>query len=64
VERIAAAFRHLELLTADLGEYAACREMRKQFPAYTKGIPGSARLRSLLVKAETTAEFRELLGGL
>jgi nifR3 family TIM-barrel protein len=60
-ERLGAAFRHLALLIADMGEYAACREMRKQFPAYTKGLPGSARLRGLLVQAETTAEFREIL---
>jgi nifR3 family TIM-barrel protein len=62
-ERIAAAFRHLELLTLDMGEYAACREMRKQFPAYTKGIPGSARLREKLVRAATAADFRAILGG-
>ena len=30
-ERISAAFRHLELLSIDIGERTACREMRKQF---------------------------------
>jgi nifR3 family TIM-barrel protein len=49
--RIKAAFRHLELLAADIGERRACLEMRKQFCAYTKnrgkpvaagGAPGAA----------------------
>jgi nifR3 family TIM-barrel protein len=42
-ERIAAAFRHLELLAADIGERRACLEMRKQFCAYTKNRPGPGR---------------------
>jgi nifR3 family TIM-barrel protein len=66
-ERFAAAFRHLGLRTADIGEGAACREMRKTFCAYTKGIgggtglSGGARLRERLVHAETVAEDREIL---
>ena len=67
-ERIAAAFRHLIALAADIGEKAACREMRKQFCAYTKGPPGrvgepgSAALRNRLVSAETIEDFRAILG--
>ena len=66
-ERVAAAFRHLTLLSADIGEGAACREMRKQFCAYTKGppgktgAPGSAALRNRLVSAETIEDFRTIL---
>ena len=66
-ERIAAAFRHLLLLTRDIGERAACREMRKQFCAYTKGppgkkgMPGSASLRNRLVYAETIEDYRNIL---
>jgi len=66
-ERIAAAFRHLTLLAACMGEQAACREMRKQFCAYTKGPPGkkgepgSAALRNRLVSAETIEEYRVIL---
>jgi hypothetical protein len=51
-------------LAADLGEKTACREMRKQFCAYTwggpgcPGLPGAARLRDRLVHAETIAEYR------
>jgi nifR3 family TIM-barrel protein len=65
-QRIAAALRHLELLAADIGEHAACLEMRKQFCAYTKvkdggpGIPGGNVLRNNLVHAETIADYREI----
>jgi nifR3 family TIM-barrel protein len=60
-ERTAAAFRHLELLAADIGEHSACLEMRKQFCAYTKGFIGGAALRNALVHAETIAEYRRIL---
>jgi tRNA-dihydrouridine synthase len=59
-ERIKTGFRQLLLLAQDIGEQAACREMRKQFCAYTKGIPDGAPLRNRLVHAETIAEYREL----
>jgi len=63
-ERIAAAFRQLDLLAADIGEMPACREMRKAFCAYTKGygLTGGARLRDSLVQAETIADYRNILG--
>jgi nifR3 family TIM-barrel protein len=72
-ERIDTAFQHLLLLAADIGEGAACREMRKQFCAYTKGTKGSkgdqgdpgmaggARLRDQLVHAETVEDYRMIL---
>jgi nifR3 family TIM-barrel protein len=70
--RIGAAFRHLELLAADIGERTACLEMRKQFCAYTKnrGRPaggpaapdrGFGALRNALVHADTIAEYRRIL---
>ncbi|MCL2094044.1 MAG: tRNA-dihydrouridine synthase [Treponema sp.] len=67
-ERTETAFRHLCLLAADIGEGRACKEMRKQFCAYIKGPPGSrnesgsAALRNRLVKAETIADYRTILG--
>jgi len=67
-ERITAAMRHLRMLSADIGERAACKEMRKQFCAYTKAPPGqkgeagSAALRNRLVFAETIADYRAILG--
>ena len=66
-ERIEIALRHLTLLSADIGERAACMEMRKQFCSYTKGFPGktgergSAALRKRLTSAETIAEYRVIL---
>jgi nifR3 family TIM-barrel protein len=66
-ERLAAAFRHLLMLAEDRGESAACREMRKQFCAYTKGaagepgLPGGNRLRDRLIRAETIAGYRTIL---
>ena len=60
-ERLGIALRHLEMLSEDLGEKRACLEMRKQFCAYTKGISGGAALREKIVKAETIAEYREIL---
>jgi nifR3 family TIM-barrel protein len=62
-ERITAAFRHLELLAADIGEPRACLEMRKQFCAYTKGLKGGAALREQAVHAETIADYRKILNG-
>jgi nifR3 family TIM-barrel protein len=59
--RLAAAFRHLELLAADIGERAACLEMRKQYCAYTKGLPGGAAVRERAVHAQTVDEYRQIL---
>ncbi|MCL2180257.1 MAG: tRNA dihydrouridine synthase DusB [Treponema sp.] len=59
--RMAAALRHLEMLAADIGERAACLEMRKQFCAYTKGIPGGAALRDKAVHAQTIEEYRQIV---
>jgi nifR3 family TIM-barrel protein len=67
-ERVRVGLRHLALLAEDMGEGPACREMRKQFCAYTKGcwghpgLPGGARLRDRLVRAETIADYKDLLG--
>ena len=59
--RIAAAMRHLEMLSVDIGERSACLEMRKQFCAYTKGFPGGAALRDKAVHAKTIAEYRRIV---
>jgi len=59
--RIAAALRHLEMLSADIGERTACLEMRKQFCAYTKGMQGGAALREKAVHAETIEEYRKII---
>jgi tRNA-dihydrouridine synthase len=67
VERFAIAFKQLDMLAMDMGEAAACREMRKAFCAYTKGIggrpglPGGNKLRDALVHAETISDYRDIL---
>jgi len=66
--RVSAAMRHLSMLSADIGEKRACKEMRKQFCAYTKAPPGkkgeagSAALRNRLVNAETIEDYKAILG--
>ena len=59
-EKIAAAFEQLQGLSSFMGERAACLEMRKVFCAYTKNLRGGALLRSLLVHASSTAEYRQI----
>jgi nifR3 family TIM-barrel protein len=61
-EKLETAFRQLSLLARDMGEKNACREMRKQFCAYTKGINGGAALRNRLVHADTVKEYRSIIG--
>jgi tRNA-dihydrouridine synthase len=60
-ERILTGFRQLKLLCEDAGEAVACREMRKQFCAYTKGVAGGAAIREHLVRAETVEDYRRIL---
>jgi len=62
--RMEAAFRHLEMLAADIGERTACLEMRKQFCAYTKGMKGGAPVREQAVHAQTIEDYRKILAAL
>ncbi|OQA63762.1 MAG: putative tRNA-dihydrouridine synthase [Spirochaetes bacterium ADurb.Bin269] len=59
--RMNAGWRELLQLAADSGEPVACREMRKRFSAYSKGIEGGALLRTELVRASTIADYRRIL---
>jgi nifR3 family TIM-barrel protein len=59
-ERLQAALRQLEGAVRLYGEVTACREMRKHFCAYTRGLPGGARLRALAVAARRVADYRAL----
>jgi nifR3 family TIM-barrel protein len=61
-EKLGTAFRQLQLLARDLGERNACREMRKQFCAYARGINGAAALRNRLVHADTIEDYRLIIG--
>jgi tRNA-dihydrouridine synthase B len=60
-ERLETAMVHLRLLAESIGEEKACRDMRKQFVAYTKGLEGGSALRQSVVFAETVAEYEELV---
>jgi tRNA-dihydrouridine synthase B len=61
-ERLQAALRQLDGAVGLYGEASACREMRKHFCAYTRGLPEGARLRSLAVAARRVADYRALAG--
>jgi nifR3 family TIM-barrel protein len=59
--RLHTALRHLGLLAGILGEQVACREMRKHFVAYTKGMEGGAIIRQNVVYAKTIEEYEEIV---
>lgn len=59
-KRICAGWKELLQLTNDVGELVACREMRKRFSAYSKGIEKGASLRSDLVKASSVEEYLQI----
>ncbi len=59
--RLSTALRQLAKTADNKGEPTACREMRKHFCAYTKGIPGSAALRRDLVRAGTLRDYRTIV---
>jgi len=48
-ERIELCLRHARQQVAARGQYTGIRQMRKHFGWYTRGFPGAARLRSVLV---------------
>jgi len=58
--RIAYGFKELDLLVEERGEEAACREMRKRFCAYSKGIEGGGALRKVIVSANTVEDYRSI----
>jgi nifR3 family TIM-barrel protein len=60
-ERLETALHQLILLSRDRGESSACREMRKHFCAYTKGLSGGAALRNRLIHADTVERYRAIL---
>ena len=59
-ERLLAGFDELDILIEDLGEKFACKDMRKRFCAYSKGIEGGGALRLEIVKAETKADYQKV----
>ena len=59
-ERVKTGFNELEMLARDIGEETACRDMRKRFCAYSKGIPSGAELRAQIVHASSIAEYHAI----
>lgn len=60
-DKIGTAKKELMLLCEEVGEQVACREMRKRFAAYTKGIAGGAKLREQLVQASSIQDYERIL---
>ena len=60
-DKIKTARKELEQLCKEVGEEKACREMRKRFAAYTKGIDGGAKLREQLVRACSVKDYEIIL---
>jgi nifR3 family TIM-barrel protein len=60
--RLRTALTHLMRLVGVKGEKVACREMRKHFVAYTKGMEGGAVVRQRLVHAVTVKEYEAIVG--
>jgi nifR3 family TIM-barrel protein len=60
--KLETAMHHLRALALSVGEEKACRDMRKHFVAYTKGLPGGSILRQSVVSAETIAEYEDIVG--
>lgn len=56
-DRLTMLVRHYRLLAAARGAEPALRDMRKHFSWYTKGIPGSARLRQVAMGIDSPALF-------
>lgn len=60
LERIKTGFKELKMLCDDSSEESACREMRKRFCAYSKGISGGAELRAKIIHASTVQDYKEI----
>ncbi len=59
--RLSSAMDHLHLLAERIGEARACRDMRKHFVAYTKGLEGGSMIRESVVHAERIEEYEEIV---
>lgn len=60
-EKMQRGMEELDMLIKDKGEEVACREMRKRFSAYTKGLEGGAQLRFSIVSATKRDNYTEIL---
>ncbi|MGL4982124.1 MAG: tRNA dihydrouridine synthase DusB [Treponemataceae bacterium] len=58
------ALNELNLLIKEKGELIACREMRKRFCAYSKGINKGGELRKEIVAATTQADYLKIVASI
>jgi len=61
--RLETALSQLRAAIELKGERTACREARKHFSAYTKGMSGAAALRRCFCRASTYREYEEIVLG-
>jgi len=59
--RLETVLQQLEVAVAFKGEARACREMRKHFCYYSKGIRGGSELRARAVRAERVRDYLDLV---
>jgi tRNA-dihydrouridine synthase B len=59
--RLSTALSHLRMLAGTVGEEKACRDMRKHFVAYTKGLAGGSVVRQSVVYAEHIDEYEDIV---
>ena len=62
-ERVELALRHARMQSEYIGERVGVREMRKHVAWYMQGMPGCARLREQINRAQSLDELEELLRG-
>lgn len=60
-ERVAVALAHFDLLVGTKGEKTAVLAMRKHAAWYLKGVPGAAKLRERVNRAQSAQELRGIL---
>ena len=61
VERLETALRQLQIAVRFKAEAKACKEMRKHFCYYSKGIPGGAEFRARAVRANRVEDYQKLV---
>jgi nifR3 family TIM-barrel protein len=62
-QRMQTALQQLQLAISLKGERRACKDMRKHFCHYSKGIRGGAALRARAVQAESFEDYKDLIEG-
>lgn len=59
-KRLDTGMKELQHLIKLKGEYVACKEMRKRFCCYSKGVTGGAAIRKEIVSANTLVDYQKI----